>query len=327
MMPDKENAATDKPPSELDMLCGVIANLFPERTRPRPRRRINIRNDRDLGVDELELATSALADAASDSYVDVEVALKLLGAIEKPGWAGIDVDTFRARVISHVERRWPSFVEALVEHALETYQPSSVFSNFPKLRSEHSLVTRLAASLAARQGYAHRLEEVLDQIAPKALAEARLLVAALLERGSRDERGLATSLFCALGRGMGWTPWVSLQAILHVRPDYVGLHATFERDGDRSKESQTTIDRRLEMAREIKAHAKVRDVAGLLLELIGHGNSWRDDGLLGRPAETRAAFVDSLRATIGNDPNSGRRLLRRCFGPQVAVNRRAILTP
>lgn len=302
MTPDKDNAADDTATTELDVLCGVIAHLFPERTRPKPRRRINIGNDRDLGADELEPATSALADAASDSHVDVEVVLKLLGAIEKLGWTGIDVDTFRARVISHVERRWLSFVEPLVECVLQTYQPSSVFRTFPKLRCERFLASRLAASLATPQGYTFRLEEVLDELAPETLAEARLLVAAFLERGIRDERGLATSLFCALGRGMGWTPWVSLQAILHVRPDYAGLHATFERVGDRSRESQSTIDRRLEMAREIEAHAKVRDVAGLLLELIGQGTEWRDDGLLSRPAETRAAFVDRLRATIGNDP-------------------------
>ncbi|WP_152425705.1 MULTISPECIES: hypothetical protein [Brucella] len=133
---------------------------------------------------------------------------------------------------------------------------------------------------------------------------ARALVAALVERGNRDrdDLALATSLFCALGRGMGWTAWVSLQAILHVRPDYAGPHATFEREGDRSKYSQETIHHRLEMAQAIEAMAKVRDVASLLLELFGQGVGWHDRGLLNRPAETRAAFVDNLRAAIGHNP-------------------------
>ena len=63
-----------------------------------------------------------------------------------------------------------------------------------------------------------------------------------------------------------------------------------------------TIDRRIDMAREIEAQTKVRDVAGLVLELIGQDAGRRHDGLLGRPAETRAAYVDSLRAAIGDDP-------------------------
>lgn len=133
---------------------------------------------------------------------------------------------------------------------------------------------------------------------------ARTFVAAIIERGSRDKEDLvlATSRFCTLGRGIGWTAWVSLQAILHVRPDYAALHATFEREGDRSKESQEIIDHRVEMAQAIEVQTKVRDVAGLVLELVGQGAGWRDHGLLSRPAETRAAFVENLRTTIGGNP-------------------------
>ena len=318
MTADNDGLAEDGVPTELDMLCGVIAHLLPENSRPRPRRRISLGADRRPGADELEAATSALADTAADSYVDAEVALKLLGAIEALSWTGIEVDTLRARVIAHVERRWSFFAEPLVACALETYQLSSVFRTFPELRCERVLFTRLAASIATRQGYTFRLKELLDELAPKTLAEARLLVSALVERGNRDDRedlALAMSLFCALGRGMGWTPWVSLQAILHARPDYAGLHATFERKGDNSKESQVTIDRRLEMAREIEAQTKVRHVAGLVLELIGQGAGWRDDGLLGRPAETRAAFVDSLRAAIGDDPRLRQAVIEALLWP------------
>ncbi|MBY5415363.1 hypothetical protein [Rhizobium leguminosarum] len=291
--------------TELDMLCGVIAHLFPERSRTVPGRQVNIGVTHGPGADDLEAATSALKDEAANSYVDAEVVLKLLNAIEALRWTGIAADTLRTRVTAHVERRWPYFVETLIRCAFETHQPSSVFGAFPKLRCERLFFTRLATSIATRQDYAFRLEWLLDELAPKTLAEVRVLVAALLERGNSDSREyltLATSLFCSLGRGMGWTPWISLQAILHVRPDYADLHTTFEREGDRSKESQATFDRRLEMAGAIEAQTNVRDVAGLVLELVGQGAGWRDHGLLSRPAETRAAFVDSLRATIGGNP-------------------------
>jgi hypothetical protein len=305
MTADNNGLAEDGAHTELDVLCGVIAHLFPERSGPRPGRRISTGEDRGPDAVELEAATSALADAAADSFVDTDVALKLLDAIETLDQISVGADTLRARVIAHVERRWSFFAEPLASCALETNQRSSIFRAFPRLRRDPALFARLAASIASPKSYVFLLEELLDEIAPRTLAEARLLVVALIERGNRDDReypALTTSLFCALGRGIGWTPWVSLQAILHARPGYADLRAAFERKGDRSKESHATIDRRLEMAREIEPQTKVRDVAGLVLELIGQGTGWRDNGLLGRPAETRAAYVDSLRAAIGDDP-------------------------
>ncbi len=304
MVADKGSMVKVSAPSELNILCGVIANLIPEHLETGLGRQININATSSPSANELEAATSALADKAADSYVNAEVVLKLLDAIEALGRTGIPVDTLRSRVTAHVERRWPYFVESLVTWAFETYQPSFVFSTFPRLRSEAALFTRLAASIATRQYYLFQLDKVLDELAPNAISVARTLVAALVERGNRDrdDPALATSLFCTLGRGMGWTAWVSLQAILHVRPDYAGLHATFERAGDRSNGSQKTVDRRLEMAQAIEAQTKVREVAGLALELVGQSVGWHDHGLLSRSAETRAAFVDNLHATIGEDP-------------------------
>lgn len=289
---------------ELDVLHAVIGHLVPERFEPTPRRRIEIDEDQGPDADAVIAATAALANSAADPYVDATVALKLLALVESLGRNGMEIDTLRARVSEHVERRWRFFVEPLVENVFAVHDPSSLFRVFPKLRSEHLLFARLAASIATRQHYTFQLERVLDELAPDAISVARTFVAAIVERGNRDREDLvlATSLFCTLGRGIGWTAWVSLQAILHVRPEYAGLHATFEREGDRSKESQEIIDHRVEMAQAIEAQTKVRDVAGLVLELVGQGAGWRDHGLLSRPAETRAAFVDNLRATIGGDP-------------------------
>lgn len=300
MTNDKDSRVEGSAFTELDMLREVIAHLYPKHPDVRPRRRINIGEARPLGADELEPATSALADAASDTYVDAEVAVKLLEAIERLGWTGFEIDTMRARLTDHVERRWPSLFEPLVQCVFDAYQPSSLFNAFPKLRCESLVVTRLAASIAPRQDHTFRINKLLDELAPKTLAEARLLIAALIERRERDV-SLATSLFCALARGMGWTPWNALQAILHARSDYAGRHAEFEKEGNRSKESQETIDRRLEMARGIEAQTKTREVAGLALELLGQDAAQQGDGLLARPAETRAAFVDCLRQAIGDD--------------------------
>lgn len=289
----------------LDKLRKVIAHLSPERSGSAPRRQIEIGEHSGPSANELEAATCALADTVADAYVDGSAAIRLLGAIEALGRTGIEIDAMLARLTSHVERRWPFLADAIADFALEAYQSRSVFRAFPKLRSEGLLLARLATSIATRQDHIFQIERTLDEIAPEKLADARLLIAALVQRGNRTDREyttLATALFCALGRGMGWTPWGLLQAILYARPDYADRHATFERDGDRSRDSQEAIDRRLEMAREIEAQPKVRHVAGLLVDLVGQGAGWHGDGLLGRPAETRAAFVDSLRGAIGNEP-------------------------
>ncbi|WP_411196582.1 hypothetical protein [Rhizobium sp.] len=85
MKTDNDGLAEDSAPTELDMLCGVIEHLFPERSRTRPERRIDISEIRPPDADELEAATSALADKRADAHVNAAVALKLLDAIEALG--------------------------------------------------------------------------------------------------------------------------------------------------------------------------------------------------------------------------------------------------
>lgn len=117
MTTDNKSTAEDSMPTELEMLCGVIAHFFPGSPRTRLGRQIDIGVTRDPGADELEAATSALSDNAADSYVDAQVVLKLLDAIESLGRTGMQIDTLRGRVTAHVERRWPYFVESLVTWA------------------------------------------------------------------------------------------------------------------------------------------------------------------------------------------------------------------
>lgn len=302
-MTAREDVAGNTASTELEMLLGAIATLFPRRSQPE-HRLIKFDSNGRLRAIELEAATSALADAAADSYVDTDVALKLLDEVVKLERAGADAVVLRDRVISHVERRWAYFAKPLAMRALEDHRDSEILGWFPKLKCDPAFVAQLAASIAGRKIYLSWLEELLAKLAPKTLTEARLLLAAMVEGGSRDSKDnllLATSLFCALGRGMGWTPWVSLQAVLHARPDYASHFASFETAGDRSKDSEVSIDARLQMARKIEAQPKIRDVAGAVLELVRQGNRWSGDGLLDRPAETRAAFVEKLRKVIGDD--------------------------
>lgn len=94
-------------------------------------------------------------------------------------------------------------------------------------------------------------------------------------------------LFKALAREFGWTPWVSLYAILLVKPEYAEPAAEFETRGDPNREPREFIAARVEMAQALEPQAKIRKVAATLLDLTGSGASWSETGLLSRPAETR----------------------------------------
>lgn len=285
--------------SEIRELLEVIAILFPRRSQP-PGRHIVVRSEAEaLDFAHLAAATSALANPATDIHVDVEVALKLLEELGKWRWANADGEVLRDRVIGHVERRWSYFCQPLAACAAESFQGAPILDWFPKIKDESVFIDRFAATIANKQHYEPLIEEILGKLAPKTLPEARLLLASLVDRGKQAKGanvGIATALFCAIARGMGWTPWVSLHAILHARPDYVDRFVRFESDGAPLHETGSPIDPRLEMARELEGQRKVIDVAGLVLELVQHRGS-----LLDRPAETRAAFVEKLSDAIGDD--------------------------
>lgn len=298
-------------PTNVDTLLDVIDSLLPERSRlrelSRPRRKIrmtSLSTDGEIAEQTLISAVAALRDPAADEHVDADVVTGLLQQVASLKRRGALTDGLHAGVIAHVERRWATFVEPLAQRAIQHYPRYRLFDSFPRLRDEPVLFRQLAAEIAQYQSYSPWLNELLAELAPTRLTEARLLIFALGERrdsSRKENRELATSVFCALGRGMGWTPWVSLQAIIQARPDYADLLTPFERSGDRFREPQETIDAKLALVQAIEPQGEVRTVAGALLELIGSGARWSTDGLLGRPAETKAAYVETLRELIGGN--------------------------
>jgi hypothetical protein len=285
--------------ADIDVLIDLIAVLFPERHRPiKNRRHLKFNDQHEVGLEDLDLATAVLSDPRSDGEVDLQVALEFLSRIEHLGRGTVNVEHLRSRVIEHVERRWPCFSKQLAECAIENYRGRSVLQYFPRLWTDPHFHSQLARSLRNQNSHSPWLAELLSDVAINNFDSARFLIAAAKQR---DEIGVSTSLFGAIARAFGWTPWVSLLAILMVRPDYAECGALFETDGDETRESNQAIAARLEMARALETQKNIRAVAGMLRELTAADSAWNDGGLLARPAETRAAYVDSLRALIGDD--------------------------
>jgi hypothetical protein len=236
--------------------------------------------------------------------VDCEVIVDLLRSIDRLNFGDANIDLLLAGLVLHVERRWDDLVLSLADKCVNSYNWGRLLTAFPRLRREPVLVSRTVAALSDPHNYYAYLGELLAELAPATMGEARLLIHALdlRRRGNgRSADDLTTPLFAAIGRGLDWSPWVALQTLLRARPDYADPQATFEKSGDRSKESQTAIDARLEVAKAIEPLREVREVAAILLQLLGTSASWGDESLLSRPAEVRAAYVDALRGALAGD--------------------------
>ncbi|MCJ2131431.1 hypothetical protein [Methylobacterium sp. E-045] len=287
----------------IDNLMTVIGILLPDRKPHLKRHRFLATSDRQVSHAELELVAALLSDPRTDQYVDGEVAIALLRAINRSGHSGASIDALSTEVVAHVERRWADLVTSLADKAVSTYDTELIFAAFPQLLRDPILISRLVAAISDHRNYA-RIDDILVKVSHISTGDARLLIVALNERHLSDERSAASvkgALFAAIGRSMNWSPWIALQTLLQARPDYAHPAAIFERSGDRSRESQVAIDARLELANAIEPLCKVREVAAILLQLVGPSAGWGDQSLLSRPAEVRAAYVDRLHVAIAGD--------------------------
>ena len=287
----------------LDTLIAVVGLLFPARAERKVRgRRIILADERDLNKAQLEKAIGALTDRRADRYVDAEVVDALMRKIDR--LAGNDANELMSGLMAHVERRWSELVMGLADKAVNgIYDRARLFAAFPRLRHEPALIAKTAVAIGDPKNYCVP-DELLAYLEPPTPADARRLIDALGERlraGERSPSALTIPLFAAIGRGQRWASWVALQTLLRACPDYAQPHAIFDWTEDRSRESHAKINARVEIARAIEPLIKVREVAAILLQMLGSSAGWGNDSLLSRPAEVRAAYVDTLRTAIGDE--------------------------
>lgn len=195
--------------SEADItdLLHAIGVIFPDQRNYVPNvRRIRLTNNNELGFEELEAATAALAATLSDRLVDSKVLLALLDRIERLRPLGIDIEVLRSNVINHVERRWTYFLPELAAFAAKHPDGRTILQYFPCMYAERYFTARLAEALRNKNSYDWWLVELLSNLSRPDLATSRILIAAARERG---DQALSTALFSALAREFGWTPWVS----------------------------------------------------------------------------------------------------------------------
>jgi hypothetical protein len=293
--------------SDFDIHLSVVAALCPKRIRvslPPPGyqgRLVRLGEAKDLDITAISRAVAGLSHRDAQAHVDAEAALKLLGVLERLSYSHEDeAETLRQAITAFVDARWEAMRPSLAGRVIANEDRWTILKCFPALKREPELIERLAERISDTGCHLHFIEDLLREVGPTSIPEARGLIVVLKQR-SREDRSalrLMDSLFAAIGRDLGWNAWASLQAILHVCPAYATPNARFVLDKDMTV-SRETNDARAELAAAIAPQVRVRAVAAVFLDAFGT-DKWRDD-LSSRPAEVRAAYVDTLDEEIGDD--------------------------
>jgi len=223
----------------------------------------------------------------------------------------------RELIAGHVSRRWAVLAEPLAQLALEGVHWTRLRQAFPKLRSDPAIIRAFASRLAHdEQFYIWRASEVLAGIEISSVDQARMLIVAAMKRHRLSHRSddtelkrFFTVLFAAFGRGISWTPWVKLFGLILAVPAYADPIADVRVLTDSNKEAREVIDARYHLSRALGGDLASRAIAARLLDLLGEQKDWSGDGVLGRPAETRAAFVADLFDAVASDEGMRRAVI------------------
>lgn len=307
-MTNSENEGDDaKLSSDFDILLGVVAALCPDRFRVSlppvgyQGQIILLGNADDLEIAHIGRAVRAVADVRAGTVVDAEVVVKLLSAIERRAYRHeCEAQDSRGAVIAYANskmdamRRWLAASVVADDHRL------LILNAFPSIRRAPELIECLIDRITDIGRYMHGIEELLIDVGPTSIAQARRLIMALNQRAQDDRSAsrLTDTLFAAIGRGLGWNAWASFQGILRVCPAYAAPDARFTVVDDVTA-SRAADAAKAELAANIEPQAELRAVASTYLDGFGSG---RHNGLLSRPAEVRAAYVEALDDEIGENP-------------------------
>lgn len=159
----------------------------------------------------------------------------------------------------------------------------------PELVGSHAMIEALieGASLKTVSGFERVIDVDLMVIGDIGLA--RRALAASVERA---DDFLPTFMVAATARGLGWTPWSKLFAILFDNPELGDADAPVL-PPERRYEGEEAAKVRMSTWAAVLPDFHVRRVARLLLDL--------DDVLSSSGPDVRSVFVERLRQAIGGD--------------------------
>ena len=237
-------------------------------------------------LDAAEVATlAAVAATAKKQHGDDAGASNALRALLKSRPGELDADIALVAIADYGVNR-------------------DILRAFPEMTQSSAMIEAIieAASQGLLAGW-HRYVE-LNALVVRDLNQARRAFPAV-ERLTRDFA--PTVLIAATARGLGWTPWVKLFAILYDEVELAGETRCTVPERRESDTVETFAMRRAAWD-VILPDGSVREVAQLILDL--------DGALSASGPDVRAVYVQRLRKAIGGDADLRRAaveaLLSRC---------------
>lgn len=222
-------------------------------------------------LDAAEVATLAAAAATSQERYDddagASIALQALLS-SRPGELDADIA-----------------LVAITRHDLHR----SILKVFPEMAKSAAMIEAIieAASQGALAGW-HRNVDV-NALVIRDMDQARRALPAV---EALTEDLVPTVLVAATARGLGWTPWVKLFAILCDEVELADVTKTAVPE-KREWDTEDTLTMRHAAWGEILSDGPVREVARLILDLGG--------ALSTAGPDVRAVYVQRLRKAIGDD--------------------------
>lgn len=235
-----------------------------------------------------------------------------------------------SEIVAYVSRHWATLADPLGELAVYYAFEKDLFEAFPALRSHPATGRALASGIANDDAfYFGSIRSVAAELRVTSVDDARLLIRAVLTPRNRRNRfneaerdRIFALLFAAFGRGMGWTPWVKLFAVILAVPFDADAAVDRRMPTSANTEDREVVDARNDLRRTLGGDALCRSVAARLLDLLNEDQGM-STGLLSRPAETRAAFADALSEAIAGDKDVRRAAIEALLW--LAPNRAADL--
>ena len=165
-----------------------------------------------------------------------------------------------------------------------------LLSCFPDIVGSRAMVAAITEAIAdGEMGDLERIVDVEDLVIRDADEARRVLP---LARSSAKDF-LPTYIVAAMARGMGWTAWVKLFAILFADIELASVAAPVEPPVRDQHERGKSLGMRQEAWRVLRGDSAVRNVALLLVDM--------GEIITGSGPDLRGVYVDRLRTAIGED--------------------------
>lgn len=296
----------DQAESAFPALRDVIDALFPE-SRKHPSRRLIIGKSEDPSLDELERGLLEIEDPRALELLSPPVVAAIINELAKHQYRDASrVASLTAKIVGFINDYWPRYVAPLSQHVLANPYFCNLFDALPALRHDPTLLAVLTARIAHDEHFSlGEATKILQNVDVSSQGSVRAVLASLNRRRpdrSREEwQEAAIALFASAARGMGWNSWLILVGILISAPKFADEPLIDSSLLGPSRASAEIKSAFRDFEAQVRANPTVRALAVRIQDLLDGDISFGVRGLLDRPAETRAAYVNVLADICGHD--------------------------